>query len=1023
MKQKGPFVLSAASVGRAHTVLASAAFLTALLVGCYCHYFKIVKNGVAAYPDEWFPSVSATIGDWYPERNLFQILIALTSGPRFALVFIQYYLHRSAGSLATIVLIFGIIRTLSCGGWVYITSNDDHDIHDIMMIIYMVCNIPWMVGGILSTPTSTVRRKRIWIAMTFFATLIPLVYFFIQHKVHRIPGAYTRYAFFEWGLIFFDVLYDSVAEQEFRESGIQISLGLTSSVKSDPMILKLGKEPDLQNVNVSENMDKALNHELNTVLAPATNTLSIARFTGHITNHRRPFSFLVDCYLSYIFWSIFTSLIPTLFYFSVWKLGIAGNELALLSLLSPVLLNFPSVLDLVSCHPGQVSLHLISLIGLVAFKCADPLNRLVLVAIANIVLMLRQVAQWAAISGDSNGASYQAILASLGFLLSSLSKHANHSNNPVWPFIDGKNGGHNRAGFTLAILALVEYATRRLPSPSSVNAPLVTPQKTRHWLTTSLSLGSLLFSLHNFLADPTTLIAISWTGYENRLPRGPLPHAHGSITLVVMCLGVFLSALSESLGAASEIPASPFITPLSHPIWFLFGSASAYIMYTFRDWLGYAGGLSFGLFLMSIVPVVFRGAAAAAVTLVEGKGGGVKIVTHLARTYTVALLVYCLFNLASIFTVAYAFVPGGSYFRERTDLVTVAQLACLALAFRFPALNSLPSRSAIAISSSAQSYTKTLLVCISVTSVLVTMYRLPASPPHPFNPGPRIINAGIWTVHFGIDNEGHDSQRGIRNLIRDMKLDIVGLLETDLHRTAFGHRDLTRVIVEDMGYNVDIGPGPNSHTWGAVLLSKFPIINTTHHLLPSPKGELAPAIEAVLDIFGTPVTVVVAHNGQEEDALDRELQSTELARIMAATPNPVIFLGYVVTTPHAKRPNPYEIMVTDGNVHDIDEDDLDRWCEYIFYRGLYRTSYARISRGIITDTETQIGQFVLPRHGEAVTNDTREARYLRSRKEELAVDHWFPMEYYGDETKGGVNGHFYHVFNTPLYYKIPEAAT
>lgn len=62
-------------------------------------------------------------------------------------------------------------------------------------------------------------------------------------------------------------------------------------------------------------------------------------------------------------------------------------------------------------------------------------------------------------------------------------------------------------------------------------------------------------------------------------------------------------------------------------------------------------------------------------------------------------------------------------------------------------------------------------------------------------------------------------------------------------------------------------------------------------------------------------------------------------------------------------------------------------CEYIFYRGLYRTSYARISRGIITDTETQIGQFVLPPHGEAVTNDTHEARYLRSRKEDLAVDH------------------------------------
>jgi hypothetical protein len=70
---------------------------------------------------------------------------------------------------------------------------------------------------------------------------------------------------------------------------------------------------------------------------------------------------------------------------------------------------------------------------------------------------------------------------------------------------------------------------------------------------------------------------------------------------------------------------------------------------------------------------------------------------------------------------------------------------------------------------------------MSVLSGIVTVYRLPSSPPQSFKPGPRIIQAGIWTVHFGFDNEGHDSQRGIRNLVRDMQLDIVGLLETDLH--------------------------------------------------------------------------------------------------------------------------------------------------------------------------------------------------------------------------------------------------
>jgi len=72
---------------------------------------------------------------------------------------------------------------------------------------------------------------------------------------------------------------------------------------------------------------------------------------------------------------------------------------------------------------------------------------------------------------------------------------------------------------------------------------------------------------------------------------------------------------------------------------------------------------------------------------------------------------------------------------------------------------------------------------------------------------------------------------------------------------------MTQFLAEDLGMYVDYGPGPNKHTWGAALLSKFPIINSTHHLLPSPVGELAPAIHATLDIYGQYVDVIVSHNG------------------------------------------------------------------------------------------------------------------------------------------------------------------
>jgi hypothetical protein len=44
----------------------------------------------------------------------------------------------------------------------------------------------------------------------------------------------------------------------------------------------------------------------------------------------------------------------------------------------------------------------------------------------------------------------------------------------------------------------------------------------------------------------------------------------------------------------------------------------------------------------------------------------------------------------------------------------------------------------------------------------------------------------------------------------------------------------------------------------------------------------------------------------------------------------------------------------------------------------------------VTDTELQIAQFVLPRYGFGVVNETVEARTLRAFKEDLPQDHVSP---------------------------------
>lgn len=69
------------------------------------------------------------------------------------------------------------------------TSTDDHGWHDIFMIAYLVATLPWTLGCLaLSPPNPRALKYRRMFAGLFFATLVPLVYFFIQHKVHKIPG-------------------------------------------------------------------------------------------------------------------------------------------------------------------------------------------------------------------------------------------------------------------------------------------------------------------------------------------------------------------------------------------------------------------------------------------------------------------------------------------------------------------------------------------------------------------------------------------------------------------------------------------------------------------------------------------------------------------------------------------------------------------------------------------------------------------------------------------------------------------
>ncbi|TPX60434.1 hypothetical protein PhCBS80983_g01778 [Powellomyces hirtus] len=974
-------VIPASIVPVLHTFLGYTAFLVALGVCYRTHWHQVLKNEVAGWPQEWFPSVSAVTGDWYPARNIFQIIIAMAAGPRFMLIGLNHvvtdvHLTSAARVVRRFALAFGLIRALSCGGWVYITSTDQHMIHDVTMITYLVAGLLYMLTITwLSWRASTFGKQTGWewraSCIAGFLSLIPfLVYWFIQHKVKRIPGAYSIYALFEWSVIVFDVGFDYATSIDVRDISVQLVLPVTFS-------------------------DRALKakHELESVTVPKLPAVIGSTFRSTLPSH------LADTYLGFVFWSMTTSLGLTIWYFPLWNMGISGFEAFLFTSLSPILLGISPLRRIV--FRNSAMLHLFSLVGLLAYYVQEPVLRLSMVGTGVGLSFMAWFSDMVDVDGIASEKvqprAWKRVLPFLlGLMLSNIAKVYSFSNNPVWPTMRPENGGLNELGAAFGVIACLQVFFRTVAEQRSVVRTVDPKQKmvdelgvtvmrrNGQWTAAAVGFGSLMFALHSMLTDSGIICLWATDGYPN---PGPDPLLGG--VAVLFCMGLGLLASRNQSFALSYA-------------WWMAGTAGIMALYflpqlsTSGRFAGFAGGLVFAIYAMSIAPALIQQLS----------------YFPIGRTMFVGLLTYSIMQLAHVWVVAYAFVPGGPLARERTHYVIgfMQFLLFLGTVSARSMLGAAEKREAPVDAHKARKHeygraTSTLAILYVILAAIVGARMSLRAEVVPYHPEEKIATMGIWTVHFGLDNEMYSSHQRMANVIRELELDVVGLLESDTYRIIMGNRDITQYLSETLGMYSDYGPGPTKHTWGCSMLSKFPIVRSTHHLLPSPVGELACAIHATLDIYGKEVDVIVSHNGQEEDWLDRQLQTQTLAKIMDESPNPFVFLGYVVTSPGFHN-ELYRTLSKKGRMNDVDSSDWDRWCQYIFYRGLDRIAYARVSHGGITDTEIQTAKFAIPEPG-------KEGRELQ-RTWDYAVPEGrrYPNLFLG----AGVRNHQYHVFNEPKYW-------
>ncbi|XP_065187009.1 PGAP2-interacting protein-like [Sycon ciliatum] len=499
-----------------------------------------------------------------------------------------------------------------------------------------------------------------------------------------------------------------------------------------------------------------------------------------------------------------------------------------------------------------------------------------------------------------------------------------------------------------------------------------------------MTLGLLIFLTGFLFGDSSVLSRWVGTGYPQ---PGPSPNPCGVSVILALGFGVLcLPCIANRF------------------VWWLLGAAGAATMYYIPGDVGYVGGLFFAVYLGSLYPQVLRRA-------VQHPIGRTAVIMSLTFVMSVVLLVWA---------TAYNFVPGGELTRERTHFILLGAIVVLGFATcvygeSVTSAKDAEDKSAVRAELLQKKHLnkKAMLIVLMLMAVGIAgiAVRYQAYKPQENEPKSNEFTAAIWTVHFGIDNYGRNSFDNMANLINASGADVIGLLETDAAKPFLANYDMAMYLSEVLNMYTDYGPGPRHHTWGCLLLSRFPIIRSQHLLLPSPHGEIAPAIHATLLIDGKHVDVMVVHMGVDSDDLDRKLQAQTLANVLKSIPNPVFFLGYITCKPGGRD---YTQISRDGNMTDIDATEMERWCEYVFYRGLIRQGFARITHGSLTDTEMQVAKFRVkssatePDNNQIVYGVDKVPMHLR-----------FPARF-GERRQGHHYARFFldHVFhmNTPRYF-------
>ncbi|XP_073517215.1 post-GPI attachment to proteins factor 2 isoform X2 [Phyllobates terribilis] len=181
--------------------------------------------------DNFLPSISAAIGGVTPQRYVWRLCVGLHSAPRLLVAVAYLNSYMAAGGSywrCHINFLLNVCEILSLLLLTYVSSNENHGIHQLAFIFFMVFSLGHMIVTIriwsLSRKYSerkSYRYKQCLLLLNLLSFLISLVFYY-HHNTTCKPGVYSAFAFFEYLVVLSNMGFHMTAWFDFGSKELVI---------------------------------------------------------------------------------------------------------------------------------------------------------------------------------------------------------------------------------------------------------------------------------------------------------------------------------------------------------------------------------------------------------------------------------------------------------------------------------------------------------------------------------------------------------------------------------------------------------------------------------------------------------------------------------------------------------------------------------------------------------------------------------------------------------------------------------